>query len=148
MEEFKLRDFEITYAIEKDLQVKKFAVGNELADLLNEKLKLQNYCETVTSLFVIFQCFDPKNEYVKPKVYQRYRRKTKVIELYLTVDYAKAKKAIKRTMLRLFCESYLSGIQSILKRKDFDKKQFYTVVESLFIPYLPKKKLVVKNDIE
>lgn len=64
MRNMELKDFETSYAIEKDLHVKQFDVGNELTQLLNKKLKLNDYCQSISSLFVIFQCFDPANEYV------------------------------------------------------------------------------------
>lgn len=139
MEEIKLRDFEITYAIEKDLQVEQFAVGNELTDLLNKELQLKSYCDTITSLFVVFQCFDPENDYIKPKAYQKLRRKTKVIELYLLLDYNKIKQADKATTLQILAENYISGVSEVLKRKDFNIIEFTDVVKRIFKPYIPEK---------
>lgn len=136
MDDITLRDFEITYAIEKDLQVTQFAVGNDLADRLNNTLQLKDYCAGITSLFVVFQCFAPENEHVQPKAYQRFRPKTKVIELYLLLDYHKARQAGSTTMLRLLAESYISGIQQVLQRKDFKKPEFIQAVNTIFTPYI------------
>lgn len=136
MEKRELRDFEISYAIEKDLQVEQFAVGNQLTDLLNKKLKLKNFCETITSLFIIFQCFDPQNEYIQPKTYQKFRRKTKVIELYLPLDYNKAKQADKAATLQILAENYISGIKLVLKRKDFKTEEFIKAVSTVFSPWI------------
>ena len=131
-----LRNFEITYAIEKDLHVEQFAVGNKLTGLLNRKLKLNDYCETVSSLFVIFQCFDPTNEYVQVKEQVKFKRKTKVIELYMLLDYTKVKKADKEAMLRMMAESYLAGIEKLIQRKDFDVEKLQKDVSGLFKTYL------------
>jgi len=139
MKEVKLRDFEIAYAIEKDLQVEQFAVGNQLADLLNNELQLKNYCHTIASLFMIFQCFDPKNEYIQPKEYQKLRRKANVIELYLLLDYNKVKQADKETTLQILAETYVIGINKILKRKDFNTVEFTQAVKRVFKSYMPEK---------
>ena len=119
-----LRNFETSYAIEKDLHVEQFVVGNELANLLNEKLRLQDYCESISSLFVIFQCFDPTNEYVQVKEQLKFKRKIKVIELYLLLDYEKVKNAGKKAMLQMLAKAYLAGIDKLIQRKDFDTKTF------------------------
>ncbi len=132
MKSDEIRDFEISYAIEKDLHVEQFAVGNELAELLNEKLKLNDYCESISSLFVIFQCFDPANEYVQVKEQVKFKRKTKVLELYLLLDYSKVKKANKKTMLQLLASSYLAGIEKLIQRKGFDTKTFIKDVRLVF----------------
>ena len=131
-----LRNFEITYAIEKDLHVEQFSVGNELTELLNEKLQLQDYCKTITGLIIIFQCFDPANKYIQVKEQVKFKRKTKVLELYLLLDYAKAKKANKEAMLQMLAETYLAGIDKLIQHKDFDVEKFQEDIAELFKPIL------------
>ena len=127
-----LRNFEITYAIEKDLQVEQFAVGNKLTELLNKQLKLNDYCETISSLFVIFQCFAPDNKYVQVKEQLKFKRKTKILELYLLLDYEQVKKANKEVMLKLLAESYKLGILLLSKHKGFNTEKFQKEVAILF----------------
>ncbi len=135
MEYNKLNDFEITYAAEKDLSVHRFVVGNRLADLLNEKLKISDYSDTVTTLFVIYQCFAPDNEYIKTEAFLRYRRKTKVIELHLLMDYNKVKEATETEMKQMFIELYKSAIPKYLNRKDFDAAKFSSDFKSIAEKY-------------
>ena len=118
------------------MHVEQFAVGNKLTGLLNRKLKLNDYCETVSSLFVIFQCFDPTNEYVQVKEQVKFKRKTKVIELYLLLDYDKVKQADKKAMLQILANAYIKGISLLTKRKGFDIELFYKDVSELFNTYL------------
>ncbi len=132
MEDIELRDFEITYAIENDLHVEQFTIGNKLTELLNKKLNLQDYCKTITSLFVIFQCFAPDNKYVQVKELLKFKRKTKVIELYLLLDYEQVKKADKKAILQLLAEAYKLGISLLSKHKGFNTEKFQKEVAILF----------------
>jgi len=132
LEEIKLRNFEISFAIEKDLQIEQFSFGNELADLLNKELKLENYSQSIKCLFVIFQCFDPENKFVQTKERYSYRRKNQAIEVYLNLDYTEVKKANKKELIQILLNTYFVGIEKLLKRKEFDVAALIRDIKVLF----------------
>jgi hypothetical protein len=136
MENMNLRDFEISFAIEKDLQVEQFAFGNELVELLNKELRLQNYSTSVKCLFVVFQCFDPKNEYINAKESLTYKRKNSTLELFLIIDYTQVKMADMKKMKQILVESYISGVEKLLKHKEFNEGLFYRDISKLFHAFL------------
>jgi len=107
-----------------DLQINQFIIGNQLNALLNSHLKITDYSETVKTIFVIFQCFAPDNQYIKTKEYLKYRRKTNVIELYLQMDYNLVKTASESEMKNRLVDLYAAAVARYLKRKDFDGEKF------------------------
>jgi len=132
MEEIKLRDFEISFAIEKSLNAEKFTFGNELVDLLNSKLKLLDYSENIKCLFVVFQCFKPDNKYVQAKERYSYRRKNQALEIYLNLDYTEVRRADEQTLKQMVWNSYLLGIEKFLKHKEFNIDGLVKDIKSLF----------------
>jgi len=132
MEEIKLRDFEISFAIDKGLNAEKFAFGNEIADLLNSKLKIQNYSENIKCLFVVFQCFKEDNKYVQAKERYSYRRKNQALEIYLNLDYTGVRRADEQTLKQMVWNSYLLGIEKFLKHKEFNISLLTKDIKTLF----------------
>jgi hypothetical protein len=136
MENMNLRDFEISFALEKDLQVEQFAFGNELAELLNKELRLQNYSTSIKCLFVVYQCFDPKNEYINVKESLKYKRKNSSLELFLIIDYIQVKLADMKKMKQILVESYISGVEKLLKHKEFNHILFFKDVSKFLSPFV------------
>ncbi len=132
MEEIKLRDFEISFAIDKGLNAEKFAFGSEIADLLNSKLKIQNYSENIKCLFVVFQCFKEDNKYVQAKERYSYRRKNQALEIYLNLDYTGVRRADEQTLKQMVWNSYLLGIEKFLKHKEFNIALLIKDIKALF----------------
>jgi len=106
-----------------------------IIDLLNEKLNLTDYTSTISSLCAIYQCIKPENlPYIQPKERVVFRRKTKLVEMYLVVDYLAIEKANESEALQLLINTFLAGIQTLLKRKDFNWEKFYNDVKSTVNP--------------
>jgi hypothetical protein len=136
MEDLKLRDFEISFALEKDLPIEQFVFGNELSKQLNKELKLQNYSASIKCLFVVFQCFDPENKHVQTKERYSYRRKKNALEIYLNLDYKIAKKANDKALKELLIKNYLRGIEKMLKHKEFNIVLLKNDISTIFKAYL------------
>ncbi len=72
------------------------------------------YTETLNGLYFIFQAF-PKDIPRKVLEYQIMRRKTKVLELYLILDYEKLMESTDVENLNHVKEVFLKGCETYLK---------------------------------
>ncbi len=140
MENTELKNFEISFALDKDLDFKKFTAGKELENLLNSNLILSNYTTKFSTLFMIFQCFEPDNLYFKAKDYKVLRRKTNVLELYSLVDYNVAKSADEKSMRYFLSKSYLNSVEKHLNNKDFAFDNFIKDLKTVFENFIPEEK--------
>jgi hypothetical protein len=140
MENIELKKFEISFALDKDLDFNKFTAGKELEKLLNSNLILSNYTTKFSTLFMIFQCFEPENLYFQAKDYKVLRRKSKVLELYSLVDYNGAKSADDKVMKSLLCNTFLNSVEKHLNNKDFAFDKFIKDLKSVFEDFIPEEK--------
>ncbi len=143
----KMKDFEFTSASGKNVPLSKLGNDRIIFDLLNENLSIKDYSDKIKTIFFIYQAFDPNSPARKVEDFKRFRRKTNVMELYLTLDYYKFLKATKTEALQMMSKLYLMGIVKFLKRKDFDYASFYNDVQNLFITnkLIPDKKETDKS---
>jgi len=140
MEEVKLNDFEISFALDKDLDVNKFLVGKDLEKLLNDNLMLSNYTSKFSTLFMLFQCFDPSNPYFNAKDKKIIRRKQNVVELYSLIDYNVAKNADENKIKSLLCATFLKSVKVHLNSKDFVYDLFINDLHKVFDLFALKEK--------
>ncbi len=125
-------DFSVSNTTDESI-INKMFHGATLNNLLNENLKIKDYSDTVTGVFMIYQSLSPEFAKALP-VSERtvFRRKTKVIEIYTVMDYQTVLNASETEMLQLFKETYLRGVKQFMKRKDFDSERFYEDVKRVF----------------
>ena len=103
-----------------------------IEDLLNEKLKISNYCSEIIGLMVVFMIFDEPIGSSGNKELKKYLRKYKTVKLFLVLDYNKFINATKEEAFQIMKEKYLEGINLLNKQKDFDSKKFYSDVKEVF----------------
>jgi hypothetical protein len=128
-----MRNFEISSASDEKIPFNKFEGELFIKNLLNKKLSIKRYTDLET-IFFVYQAFDPNNEYLNYKDNFILKRKTKVLELYLNLDYYQLIQSDEEESLELLAETYLKGIDLYLTgRKDFDGKRFYNDVKQLFL---------------
>jgi hypothetical protein len=102
-----------------------------LQTLFNENLKISNYTEIYTSIFMVYQCFPVNSPYFNAKAYRRIRRKTNVIEIYSLLDYETILNADEIKIKTILSVTYLNSINQHLKIKGFNHEQFYLDVQHL-----------------
>ncbi len=118
---------ELRSKLENDLLLKK---------ILNSNLKSEKYTDLISSVFCIYQAFAPDDIYCNFPEKKVLRRKTKVMELYMNLDYHRFVKADNEEAKRMMSELYLKGIEKYLVgRKDFKGKEFYQDVKQLFLEH-------------
>jgi hypothetical protein len=125
-----MRQFEFTTATKEEL-TSKLDVFKELQILFNENLKISDYTEIYTSIFMIYQCFPANSSYFNAKAYSRIRRKTNVIEIYSLLDYEAILNADANKVKTILSVTYLNSINQHLKIKGFNHEQFYLDVQHL-----------------
>ena len=140
MEEVKLNNFEISFALDKDLDTNKFLVGKGLETFLNDNLMLSNYTTKFSTLFMIFQCFDPSNPYFNALDKKIIRRKQNVVELYSLLDYNISKLAAENQIKSLLCATFLKSVQNHLNSKDFAFNNFVNDLQKIFDLFAFKEK--------
>ena len=123
METQELNNFEVTFAIEKDLSINDFLFGKQIEKSLNDNLTLSDYTTKYDTLFIIFQCFALGNKYMQVKENCKFRHKKRVIELYTIVDYKLFKEAEEESKNKLLKNSLETGLDNFikLKNKSFNK---------------------------
>ena len=132
-ENYKMKEFAFTSSSDEIIPLSKFEKDLVIKKNLNKFLTLNKYSDKYTSLFTIYQAFAPDDIYSQYKEKKRFRRKTKVMELYLNLDYHKFLKADNKTALQMMAELFLKGINKFLSTcKDFDHELFYKDVKKLF----------------
>jgi len=125
--------FTITYIAEKELLPKLKALS--LEKLLNEKLSIKNYSDTIKEVLFIFVVLHPKAIPEKERIVLR--RKLLQFEIYYAVDYESVLYCNSEEVLSLWAEACLYATERFLmKRKDFNGKLFYEDVECVFAPVL------------
>jgi len=130
-----MKQFEFTTATNEAL-TSKLDVFKELQTLFNANLKISDYSEIYTSIFMVYQCFPIDSPYFNAKEYKRIRRKTNLIELYSLLDYNKIQNADEKEILHILSETYLKSIYQHLKIKDFQHVKFYNDVLTLLSSFL------------
>jgi len=104
----------------------------KISDLLNEKLTLKDYSDTIKAVFMIYQSVSPEfSKAMQIKEYSVFRRKTNVIELYSVIDYDTLKNATEPAALKIFAETFLKSVKQFINRTDFDSEKFYKDVEDI-----------------
>jgi len=127
-----MKNFEFTSASTEEV-LKQLQRTNDLEDLLNKEIKIEKFTSNISSIFFIYQAFEPNNPYLNYQDNLKFKRKTKVLELYINLNYAELLPADDEKTLQLLAEAYLKGIEKyLLPRKDFNGNQFYTAVKQLF----------------
>ncbi len=132
-ENYKMNDFEFTSSAWKDVSFEKLRNDRILKNILSQNLQLNKYTNIISSLFCIYQAFAPDDIYCNYPEKKVMRRKTKVMEIYMNLDYYKFLEADKEQAKQMMSELYLKGIEKYLVgRKDFKGKEFYCDVKQLF----------------
>jgi hypothetical protein len=132
-----MRQFEFTTATKEEL-TSKLDVFKELQALFNDNLKISDYTELYTSIFMVYQCFQENSPYFSAKDSKKIRRKTNVIEIYSILAYDEIIHADEQKIKSIMSVTYLNSINRHLKISGFNLKQFHTDVQNLLIPYLPQ----------
>jgi len=125
-----MRQFEFTTATKEEI-TSKLDVFKELQTLFNERLKISDYTEIYTSIFMVYQCFPTNSPYFNAKAYSRIRRKTNVIEIYSILDYETILNVDVDKVKTILSETYLNSINQYLNKKGFDYDKFYTDIQKL-----------------
>ncbi len=131
-ENYKMNNFEFTSSAWKDVPFNKLRNDRIIKKLLFQNLRLKKYTDKITSVFCIYQAFEPNDifYYREKKVM---RRKTKVFEIYMNLDYYRFLEVDNEEAKSMMSELYLKGIEKFLiGRKDFKGKEFYKDVKQLF----------------
>ncbi len=132
-ENYKVKNFTFTSSSDETIPLSKLENDLILKDILNSNLQLNKYTNIISSLFCIYQAFAPDDIYCNYPEKKVMRRKTKVMEIYMNLDYYKFLEADKEQAKQMMSELYLKGIEKYLVgRKDFKGKEFYSDVKQLF----------------
>jgi len=124
-------NFGLTSKIDTSLKGK-FIKQQNIKDLLNEKLTMSNYTNDLNKILLVYLALNPNLPY-KEENFQRFRRKDKIVEIGINLDYFELLQADEEKTLQLLAEAYLKGIEKyLLPRKDFNGNQFYNDVKQLF----------------
>ncbi len=130
-----MREFEFTTATKEEL-TSKLDVFKELQTLFNENLKISDYSEIYTSIFMVYQCFPENSSYFNAKAYSHIRRKTNVIEIYSLLDYETILNTDTNKVKTILSDTYLNSINQYLKIKGFNHEEFHNDVKQILKPYL------------
>lgn len=126
-----LNKFGFTANIEQDL-FNKVSQYTELKELLNSKLEITKYTNLLNKILFVFIALNPQNLY-KVENFQRFRRKEKIVEIGINLDYNRLLQSDEDETLELLAETYLKGIEKyLIVRKDFDGQRFYNDVKQVF----------------
>jgi len=89
------------------------------------------FSENLNGIFVIFQAF-PKTIQRKVLEYQIMRRKTKVLELYLILDYERIMQGSDQENLQHIKEVFVKGCETFLKpMKGFRWEEFNNQIQTI-----------------
>ena len=93
---------------------------------------LAPYNNAEFDLFIIIQAYPKEFPPFKAKEYKIQRRKTKVLELYLILDYERIMQGTDPENLLHIKEVFLKGCETFLKPlKDFKYNEFETKIKEL-----------------
>ena len=93
---------------------------------------IKDYTNLFDNLFIIFQAYPKDFPPFKAKEYKIMRRKTKVLELYLILDYERIMQGTDPENLLHIKEVFLKGCETFLKPlKDFKYNEFETKIKEL-----------------
>ena len=134
-----MRQFEFTTATKEEI-TSKLDVFKDFQSSFNENLKISDYSEIYTSIFMIYQCYPANYKYFNALDTKKIKRTTKVIEIYSILDYDKIQIADEKKIKSILAETYLNSIEKHLKIKDFKHELFLKDIKNLLKPYiLPKE---------
>jgi len=109
-------------------RVSKFVI---LRDLLNSNLSVKEYGNIINEIVFVYLAIDEKVSFPIDN-FKKYRRKNKVLEIGLNLDYQKLLQSDKSETMQMLSELYLRGIKEYMNVKDFDNEKFYVDVKNLF----------------
>jgi len=104
-----------------------------LPDLHNElkNIDISKYTDKITAIGLIFECFPKIDPTATFKEFKSLKRKTKVLELYLVLDYDRIVQGSDQENLEYIKEVFLQGCETFLKPlKDFDYNGFINEVKT------------------
>ena len=134
--------YKFTFSVDNDKLINKLHNTTEVDGLLNSKLSEISYSKKIDSIFFVYQAISPENTGHHVEDFKRFRRKTKVLEMYLTLNYYKFLEADNKQAKEMMSELYLKGIEKyLIPRKDFKGKEFYHDVKELFEQHKLIKKM-------
>jgi len=111
---------------------KKLYLYQNIEKILNNKLDLTNYTQNITEIVFVYIALDPEMLF-KENDFTKFRRKSKIVEIGINLNYAELLLATEDETLEILAEAYLKGIEKyLLPRKDFNGNQFYNDVKQLF----------------
>lgn len=105
---------------------------SELKSMINKKLSIKDYSSLLNRFVFVFVAINPDNQFQENN-FQKYRRKTKTLEVGVNVDYEKLLHAKDDEVLPLLKQTYLNGIKNQIKHKDFAAEKFYNDVENILM---------------
>ncbi len=123
---------------------KKLYLYQNIEKILNNKLDLTNYTQNITEIVFVYIALDPEMLF-KENDFTKFRRKSKIVEIGINLNYAELLLATEDETLEILAEAYLQGIEKyLLPRKDFNGNQFYNDVKQLFTEH---RLLKLQNEI-
>ncbi len=127
-----MKTINFTAAYWKDI-ASKIYLYKELRFLV-ESIKIMDFTDKLESILIIFQAFPRDYPARKVEAFQKMRRKTKTLELYLVVDYERMLSASDAENLQHLKEVFLAGCETFLKkRKDLDWEAFDAAIKKEFV---------------
>ena len=103
-----------------------------IKELLNKHLNLSDYTKELSEIVFVYLASSPEIS-IPEKDFKKYRRKHKCLEIGVNIDYQCICKADKENSLKILAETYLKGIKTNMRYKDFDHNKFYKDVKQLFV---------------
>ena len=109
----------------------KLNIYKQLSISFNE-FELNLYTNEIDKIGIIFQCFPKDIKSRTVKEFKSLKRKTKVLELYLVLDYDRIMQGTDHENLEYLKAVFLQGCETFLKPlKDFDYNRFINEVKTL-----------------
>jgi hypothetical protein len=143
METMNVNKFGFTACIDEKANKKLYLYQN-IEKILNNKLDLTNYTQNITEIVFVYIALDPEMLF-KENDFTKFRRKSKIVEIGINLNYAELLLATEDETLEILAEAYLQGIEKyLLPRKDFNGNQFYNDVKQLFTEH---RLLKLQNEI-
>ena len=130
-----MKEFQFTSTSTNEL-TEKLSEFITLKNTLENDLNVKTYTSNIYSIFCIYQAFAPDDIYCNFPEKKVFRRKTKVMEIYLNLDYHRFVEASNEEAKIMMSELYLKGIEKyLIGRKDFKGEEFYDDVKKLFLEH-------------
>jgi len=131
METKNLNKFGFTACVDEKATSKLYPY-QKIETALNTKLNLLNYTDNLNEIVFVYIALSPDLQ-IREEDFSRFRRKNKIVEIGVNLNYFNLLQADEEKTLELLTETYLKGIEKyLIGRKDFDGNKFYADMKQLF----------------